>query len=155
MLFRAISILALVALGAAHPQEEECGVICVDAINDCGVQYGGCYDPCTDPKPVAPPCPSSSSSGAPEDCPTICVDAINDCAQAHPAALPADDDSGDGDDPRCFLHVDRDRLRETPTPTAVLTWGGCRGACESPTFTEPDCPTYSYPLKCVNREFLR
>ncbi|KAI1640672.1 hypothetical protein F4809DRAFT_400825 [Biscogniauxia mediterranea] len=162
MSFRAVSILALVALGAAYPQKQECGMICVDAINDCGVRYGGFYDPCTDPKPVAPPCPSSSSSGAPADCPTICVDAINDCGIRYGSCYPVCSTQLRPTPPPCpptmtlatgttpaaasctsTGTVCEDHLKTcgTPTPTAVLTWGGCRGACESPTLTEPDCPT--------------
>ncbi|KAI0599272.1 hypothetical protein F4775DRAFT_591716 [Biscogniauxia sp. FL1348] len=160
LLLRDVAILALVALGAAHPQGQVCGVICVDAINDCGIQYGGCYDPCTDPKPVAPPCPSSSSS-APADCPTICVDAINDCGIPYGSCYPICSTQLKPTPPPCPAtttveartspatsctltgSICEDYLKScgTPTPTAVLTWGGCRGVCESPTFTEPDCPT--------------
>ncbi|KAL6871989.1 hypothetical protein J3F83DRAFT_626857 [Trichoderma novae-zelandiae] len=74
-----------------------CGVICVDSINECGERYGGCYDPCLESAPTAPPCPATylttwyptpsptptTSSTAEEtpDCSTItvCVDGINSC----------------------------------------------------------------------------
>ncbi|OCL10409.1 hypothetical protein AOQ84DRAFT_289371 [Glonium stellatum] len=34
--------------------------ICVDAMNNCGVRYGGCYDTCQPTSLTAPPCPLAS-----------------------------------------------------------------------------------------------
>ncbi|KAK4128670.1 hypothetical protein N657DRAFT_639159 [Parathielavia appendiculata] len=61
------SILLLGGMAAAVPvanTDERCKpqIICVDAVNPCGIKYGGCYDVCdVSAKPVAPPCPSSTT----------------------------------------------------------------------------------------------
>ncbi|KAK4116284.1 hypothetical protein N656DRAFT_765273 [Canariomyces notabilis] len=63
-LFSAIMVL-LGGLGAAAPVADGASTcqpqtICIDAINTCGVRYGGCYDVCkTASKPQPPPCPST------------------------------------------------------------------------------------------------
>ncbi|KAI1340774.1 hypothetical protein F5Y15DRAFT_32328 [Xylariaceae sp. FL0016] len=33
----------------------------------------------------------------------------------------------------------------SPTPTAVLTYGGCRGVCTTTAWPEPPCPTEEAP----------
>ncbi|KXX73566.1 hypothetical protein MMYC01_209209, partial [Madurella mycetomatis] len=44
-----------------HPQ-----TICIDAINACGIRFGGCYDVCdVSAKPKPPPCPSTTTKKAP------------------------------------------------------------------------------------------
>ncbi|KAK4193299.1 hypothetical protein QBC35DRAFT_101515 [Podospora australis] len=62
------SLLLLGGLAVAAPVadvvEEPCDerVICIDAINACGIKYGGCYDVCkVSAKPVAPPCPATAT----------------------------------------------------------------------------------------------
>ncbi|KAH9905047.1 hypothetical protein F4778DRAFT_780203 [Xylariomycetidae sp. FL2044] len=123
MLVNALTFVTLAAVAAmASPQggpNESCPkIICIDAINVCGIRYGGCYDTCTQPKPAPPPCPATttttmttSSTSAPAACTsgTICVDKLKTC----------------GD----------------PT-TATLTYGGCYDLCgPTPTWTTPSCPT--------------
>ncbi|EAQ93159.1 predicted protein [Chaetomium globosum CBS 148.51] len=60
------SLLLLAGLAAAAPVvnlDDKCEsqTICVDAINTCGIKYGGCYDVCDlSAKPVAPPCPTTT-----------------------------------------------------------------------------------------------
>ncbi|KAF5678062.1 hypothetical protein FHETE_1384 [Fusarium heterosporum] len=54
-----ISAVTLTAFVAAKPYSTPCASqgICIDAINDCGVQYGGCYDICSpELSPIPPPC---------------------------------------------------------------------------------------------------
>ncbi|KAH7159868.1 hypothetical protein B0J13DRAFT_115289 [Dactylonectria estremocensis] len=57
--------------------------ICVDGINDCGIQFGGCYDLChPENAPKPPPCE--------DDCHTrtVCVDAIHECETRFGGCLP-------------------------------------------------------------------
>ncbi|KAM0222310.1 hypothetical protein ACHAPQ_000766 [Fusarium lateritium] len=56
-----ITAAALTGLVTAVPYSTPCALqdICIDAINDCGVMYGGCYDICSpELSPTPPPCPS-------------------------------------------------------------------------------------------------
>ncbi|KAK4170318.1 hypothetical protein QBC43DRAFT_282918 [Cladorrhinum sp. PSN259] len=63
------SVLLMGGLVAAAPvaeaavdQCDEPKIICIDAINTCGIRYGGCYDTCkASAKPQPPPCPATSS----------------------------------------------------------------------------------------------
>ncbi|KIL95342.1 hypothetical protein FAVG1_00078 [Fusarium avenaceum] len=61
MFFKTITtVTALTGLVAAVPYSTPCASqdICIDAINDCGVMYGGCYDICSpELSPTPPPCP--------------------------------------------------------------------------------------------------
>ncbi|KAH7143871.1 hypothetical protein EDB81DRAFT_884469 [Dactylonectria macrodidyma] len=69
-----ILILATYLTAAVPVHACEPTWICVDGINDCGVQFGGCYDIChPENAPKPPPCE--------DDCHTrtVCVDAINEC----------------------------------------------------------------------------
>ncbi|KAK4197841.1 hypothetical protein QBC40DRAFT_267223, partial [Triangularia verruculosa] len=48
----------------APPTEEPCveQILCIDALNACGIKYGGCYNVCkVDQKPKPPPCPATST----------------------------------------------------------------------------------------------
>ncbi|KKP04800.1 hypothetical protein THAR02_03058 [Trichoderma harzianum] len=59
---RMVFAAALAGLAMANPIKPIkptgtfCGIICISAISDCGVPYGGCYDPCVDPAPTPLPC---------------------------------------------------------------------------------------------------
>ncbi|KAI7770207.1 hypothetical protein LZL87_002578 [Fusarium oxysporum] len=62
MFFKAIiNASAIAGLAAAVPfstnTTSACPTLCVDAINDCGVMYGGCYPICSpELYPTSPPC---------------------------------------------------------------------------------------------------
>ncbi|KAL7798694.1 hypothetical protein V8C43DRAFT_276048 [Trichoderma afarasin] len=70
---RLVFAVALAGLTMAKPIKVKptptfCPIICIDAISDCGVPYGGCYDPCVDPAPTPLPCDvvnSTSTSQTP------------------------------------------------------------------------------------------
>ncbi|KAL6822910.1 hypothetical protein J3E69DRAFT_338221 [Trichoderma sp. SZMC 28015] len=58
---RMVFAVALAGLAMAKPIKIKptptfCPIICIDAISDCGIPYGGCYDPCVDPAPTPLPC---------------------------------------------------------------------------------------------------
>jgi hypothetical protein len=94
MLYRVIPALAFVATVLAAPAADnvQCPrTICVDAINTCGVRYGGCYDQRKpELKPTAPPCSSVASSTTTDDCSTrtVCADYINECGQWYGGCFP-------------------------------------------------------------------
>ncbi|KAK3987739.1 hypothetical protein QBC44DRAFT_115691 [Cladorrhinum sp. PSN332] len=60
LLMGGLAAAAPVAEGAVEQCDEQ--IICIDAINACGVKYGGCYDICkASAKPQPPPCPATST----------------------------------------------------------------------------------------------
>ncbi|TFB00769.1 hypothetical protein CCMA1212_007359 [Trichoderma ghanense] len=84
------------ALATVKPTDRDatCGIICVDSVNECGERYGGCYDPCLESAPEAPPCtipgthiwyptppPEEITPFTDDDCSNviICIDGVNDC----------------------------------------------------------------------------
>ncbi|KAK3329572.1 hypothetical protein B0H66DRAFT_610510 [Apodospora peruviana] len=75
-----LSLLAGLVTAAPRPTEScEPRILCVDAINTCGMRYGACYDVCnTAAKPAPPPCPktTSSSSASSSSVPTPLVTAL-------------------------------------------------------------------------------
>ncbi|KAF4344945.1 hypothetical protein FBEOM_1025 [Fusarium beomiforme] len=59
-----VTASALAGFVAAVPfnTSTACPTICIDAANDCGVMYGGCYPICSpELYPTAPPCTPSTS----------------------------------------------------------------------------------------------
>ncbi|KAI0835166.1 hypothetical protein F5Y06DRAFT_140012 [Hypoxylon sp. FL0890] len=131
MIFSIVSILALGAVATALPAEEACPrTRCFDAVNKCGVKYGGCYDICTQEQPGPPPCPeepvasTTTITSVPTPVPTppsSSLSSISDCTKTGTAC------------------VDYLRTCGSP-PTAVLTYGGCFPACgPTPTYTPPPC----------------
>ncbi|KAI1404942.1 hypothetical protein F4819DRAFT_446029 [Hypoxylon fuscum] len=120
MLFSIVPLLAFGAVAVAAEPAACPRTRCFDAVNACGVKYGGCYDMCTQQMPSAPPCASitstasvstTSSASVCTSTGTACVDILKSCGSP---------------------------------PTAVLTYGGCFPACgPTPTFTPPPCPTAS------------
>ncbi|KAI0009447.1 hypothetical protein F4779DRAFT_582313 [Xylariaceae sp. FL0662B] len=72
MLHRFLFALGLVAVVAAHPAAEaNCPTLCIDAINDCGKPYGGCYPVCSPRlKPTPPPCTASTTSSTTSSTPS-------------------------------------------------------------------------------------
>ncbi|KAK1768353.1 hypothetical protein QBC33DRAFT_557816 [Phialemonium atrogriseum] len=122
MLYSLVLLLGVAAAVPAPRESCEPRTICVDAINTCGVKYGGCYDECnTALKPSPPPCTEATTTTKPtptcgvpppvtpittgDDCSTrtVCWDGVNECGQ---------------------------------------TYGGCFPDCTPwPTFTPPPCPT--------------
>ncbi|KAI1082005.1 hypothetical protein F5B20DRAFT_43897 [Whalleya microplaca] len=116
MFYRTVFALGLAAMAVAHPAAESgCPTLCVDAVNKCGVPYGGCYPVCsTQLKPTPPPCTATTTSTTSTTTPctstsVLCEDFFKTCG--------------------------------SPTPTTTLTYGGCHPACEKATFTTPTCPT--------------
>ncbi|KAK3694706.1 hypothetical protein B0T22DRAFT_507444 [Podospora appendiculata] len=135
--------LLLTGLAAAAPTDaDRCRprTICVDAINACGVKYGGCYNIC-DPqaKPIAPLCikPSSttttsspSTTPTPTDCEprTICVDSVNACGVRYGGCYDICDESAKPVAPLCAVEPDASSTTSTiivmttatvPVPTSV------------------------------------
>ncbi|KAK3336554.1 hypothetical protein B0T19DRAFT_42744 [Cercophora scortea] len=180
--------LLLAGLAAAAPTEaaDKCHprTICVDAINACGVKYGGCYNIC-DPqaKPIAPLCikPSTTTTSpsptpTPTDCEprTICVDAINACGVRYGGCYDMCDESAKPVAPLCAVDPNAVSTTSTtatvPVPTTVappttsdsgcpgagsgmlvcadwinacgMMYGGCFKDCKPwPTFVAPPCPS--------------
>ncbi|GAB1310532.1 hypothetical protein MFIFM68171_00742 [Madurella fahalii] len=69
-LFSSIVVLfgKLAAAAPVVDSDPECHsqTICIDAINACGIRYGGCYDVCdVSAKPKPPPCPTTTTKKAP------------------------------------------------------------------------------------------
>ncbi|KAI0418314.1 hypothetical protein F5X98DRAFT_115699 [Xylaria grammica] len=102
------------------------GSVCDERLKTCGsptptttLNYGACHDACVTLTYSEPPCPTPTSSTSVS--------------------------GGGGSSSSCTYTytVCEDYLKEcgSPTPTAVLTYGGCHGACEHPTYTAPPCPT--------------
>ncbi|KAF7564113.1 hypothetical protein G7046_g68 [Stylonectria norvegica] len=100
--FSLLTVLA--GLTAAAPKYGKCehATLCIDAINDCGVPYGTCYDTCSpQDSPTAPPCtttatPAHSITGCPAHPPTsscepvtICEDLINKCGDMYGGPRPS------------------------------------------------------------------
>ncbi|KAI1135617.1 hypothetical protein F5Y05DRAFT_166610 [Hypoxylon sp. FL0543] len=123
MLFNIVSLLALAGIAAALPAEEDCPrTRCFDAVNKCGVKYGGCYDICTQEQPHPPPCPEEPSPSPTSITSVPTPSSTSDCTSTGTACV--------------------DYLKDCGSPpTAVLTYGGCFPACgPTPTFTPPPCP---------------
>ncbi|KAL7947403.1 hypothetical protein V8C42DRAFT_317690 [Trichoderma barbatum] len=93
------------ALVAIKPTKPICGIICIDGKSECGVGFGGCYDPCLEPAPTPPPCATPPtpylSTWYPTPVPTpttpevancstiiVCVDGINSCGIPFGACIP-------------------------------------------------------------------
>ncbi|KAI0904333.1 hypothetical protein F4823DRAFT_217089 [Ustulina deusta] len=101
------------------------GTICDDRFKTCGsptpttiLTYGACHDACVTLTYSEPPCPTPTSSTS-----ISASDSSSSCTYTY--------------------SVCEDHIKEcgSPTPTAVLTYGGCHLACEHPTYTPPPCPT--------------
>ncbi|EXM31321.1 hypothetical protein RAB80_012371 [Fusarium oxysporum f. sp. vasinfectum] len=71
MFFKAIiNASAIAGLAVAVPfstnTTSACPTLCVDAINDCGVMYGGCYPICSpELYPTPPPCTPTTPTTTP------------------------------------------------------------------------------------------
>ncbi|KAG6010815.1 hypothetical protein E4U21_004203 [Claviceps maximensis] len=78
-----------------------CPRMCINAVNECGVPYRGCFRPCRQRAPIPPPCGIVTDAAelpaaglptpAPEDnCSTrtVCVDAINECGMMYGGCIP-------------------------------------------------------------------
>ncbi|KAI0397091.1 hypothetical protein F5Y17DRAFT_417136 [Xylariaceae sp. FL0594] len=96
-------------------------MVCEDFVKSCGsptptalLTYGGCHDACVHPTFSTPSCPTPTTSRSSTR--ISCTLTYTVC---------------------------EDHLKSCgyPTPTAVLTYGGCHGACEHPTYSPPPCPT--------------
>ncbi|KAK4105614.1 hypothetical protein N658DRAFT_556054 [Parathielavia hyrcaniae] len=149
------SILLLAGLGAAVPvasSEGRCEsrIICVDAINRCGIRYGGCYDICdVTAKPVAPPCPTSTRKPTPSTTKKLPV-----TSTTKPTVTSTKKSST-----LTTLTKRPSSSSTTRACTATAPWlcwdginecgmmyGGCFPDCKPwPTFTPPPCPTGDKP----------
>ncbi|KAJ3554738.1 hypothetical protein NPX13_g10535 [Xylaria arbuscula] len=134
------------------------------------VWYGGCYDITETPTYTPPPCPSGGSSMS--DCTstgTICDERYKTCVTPIPTILtygachdacvtltysepPCPTSTSiptvsESESSSCTAtySVCEDHIKEcgSPTPTAVLTYGGCYPVCEPTTYSEPPCPVSS------------
>ncbi|KAI0376126.1 hypothetical protein F5Y04DRAFT_223301 [Hypomontagnella monticulosa] len=126
MLFNVLSLLALGGVAAALPAEANCPRIrCMDAINECGIKWGRCYDMCKQGQPAPPPCPPSPTSITTITVPTTSLPTITSATPCSSTGTAC---------------VDYLRTCGSP-PTAILTYGGCFPACgPTPTFSPPPCP---------------
>lgn len=99
--------------------------ICIDAINDCGIWYGGCFPICSGyprPSPTPPPCPASVI--VPAYTPSAAVTTIS-----IPHLLPGTD---------CDQIVCLDYKN-----ACDVKYGGCFPICggvSTPVYTDPGCP---------------
>ncbi|KAI1078673.1 hypothetical protein F5B20DRAFT_546896 [Whalleya microplaca] len=91
MLFNAISVLALVATATALTADEDIVACphtkCIDALNDCGIKYGGCFDECAGQLPSPPPCQVTAAPQSTSTVSTICVDSFRTCGDPPTAIL--------------------------------------------------------------------
>ncbi|KAJ6260635.1 hypothetical protein Dda_4862 [Drechslerella dactyloides] len=112
MKFAYISVALFAALATAAPQPQRGGrptritsrvpprptptkkcdmTLCADAVNECGMMYGGCFPACPGwPTPTftPPPCPT------PKKCDIIlCSDAVNECGMMYGGCFEACPDS--------------------------------------------------------------
>ncbi|KAI8947893.1 hypothetical protein F4801DRAFT_488454 [Xylaria longipes] len=101
------------------------GTICDDRFKTCGsptptttLNYGACHDACVTLTYSEPPCPTSTS-----DTSISISSTSSSCTYTYSV---------------CEDHFE---TCGSPTPTAILTYGGCHGACEHPIYTPPPCPT--------------
>ncbi|KAI1199207.1 hypothetical protein F5X97DRAFT_125309 [Nemania serpens] len=106
------------------------GTICDDRFKTCGsptpttvLSYGACHDACVTLTYSEPSCPTPTSSTTSRNCGSSSSSTTKSCTNTYSI---------------CEDHV---KTCGSPTPTAVLTYGGCHGACEHPTYTPPPCPT--------------
>ncbi|KAI1391623.1 uncharacterized protein F4822DRAFT_191686 [Hypoxylon trugodes] len=154
MLFNAISLLALGTAVVAMPAGEVVcpHTRCFDAVNACGVKWGGCYDMCTQERPPPPPCASiTGTTSVPTitdlpplpttitSLPTTSI-VLPTSITSLPGSAPTTITSASACTSTGTICVDHLKTCGSP-PTAILTYGGCYGACESePTFSQPPCP---------------
>ncbi|KAI1099558.1 hypothetical protein F4804DRAFT_78872 [Jackrogersella minutella] len=138
MLFKIVSLLALGSLAAAAPVEENCPrTRCIDAINECGIKWGRCYDMCTQDMPLPPPCPVDPTSPTPIPTITTSIPIITSVPTLTPITTTPSASVCTSTGTAC---VDFLRTCGSP-PTAILTYGGCFPACDpTPTFSPPPCP---------------
>lgn len=108
-----IVVFALAGSTVAAPAEENkrCPfTICAEGINSCGVEWGTCYDSCTQHRPSPPGCPptaavlattstpktitphkpsiTSTSTKKTIPCHTVCVDGVDDCGVPFQTCFP-------------------------------------------------------------------
>ncbi|KAI1169922.1 hypothetical protein F4777DRAFT_159160 [Nemania sp. FL0916] len=102
------------------------GTVCDDRFKTCGspiptttIAYGACHDACVTLTYSEPRCPTPTSS-------TSTISTSSSCTYAWTV---------------CEDHV---KTCGSPSPTAMLTYGGCHGACEHPSYTPPPCPTPTF-----------
>ncbi|KAL2023254.1 hypothetical protein VTK56DRAFT_3377 [Thermocarpiscus australiensis] len=145
-LFSSIRFL-LGALAAAVPVtnvDEPCQsqTICIDAINSCGIKYGGCYDVCKpSAKPIPPTCPSTATVHGPTT-----------TQKTYPGPT------------RTKKHTTTNKTTQVSTTAKAcprtICWdginecgqmyGGCFPDCTPwPTFTPPPCPAHTAPTNVV------
>ncbi|KAG5953370.1 hypothetical protein E4U57_005476 [Claviceps arundinis] len=107
------------ALAAPAPDELMCQEKCFSGMNECGVYYESCFNPCREPPPQVPLCkiitkeaklpPREVPTPSPtDDCSTriICVDAINECGIMYGG---------------CFPDCGPWNLEKPPCPTATMS----------------------------------
>ncbi|KAI0007366.1 hypothetical protein F4779DRAFT_592562 [Xylariaceae sp. FL0662B] len=173
MLSNSIFVLALAATAAARPAEEVVAcphTKCVDALNDCGVKYGGCFDECAGRPPSPPPCEVTPRPVSATSVSTTCVDSLRTCGDPPTAILtfggcfpaggptptfsappcptpeitdaPATADAAEDDDEPCDGATKcMDWMRKCGT-TATLMYGACFPPCmPTPMIEPPPCPT--------------
>ena len=136
----------LVSAAPSRPSAtNECPIVCIDLLSDCGVRYGGCVPHCKgEPMPAfsEPPCPTATPTQiekrqAPADatssdksCPTVCIDGISDCGERFGGCIPLC--KGDP------LPKWSTSACPTTTPTPKVEK---RDLAPKPTSIEKNCPT--------------
>ncbi|KAI2613446.1 hypothetical protein GGR54DRAFT_643013 [Hypoxylon sp. NC1633] len=157
-----VSILALAAVAVALPvQEASCPRIkCFDAVSECGIKYGRCFDMCSQDMPPPPPCPTTITSEIPTTItelpttitsPSTTITEFPTTITEIPTTItefPTTITGGPSSVTSACTSTGTacvDILKTCGSPaTAILTYGGCFPVCgPSPTFTPPPCPTAS------------
>jgi len=162
------SIILLGGLAAAIPvgnAVEKClsQTICVDAINPCGIRYGGCYDVCdASAKPVAPPCPSTAKPPVP----TTTAHVITKVTTLNPKPTTTTKKTSTKKPHPTTTKKPTTSVTAKPTSTCNTqvsvcwdginecgkTYGGCFPDCKPwPTFTPPPCPTTKATATVITR----
>ncbi|KAK4241579.1 hypothetical protein C8A03DRAFT_30302 [Achaetomium macrosporum] len=162
------SALLLGGLAAAVPVAEPCQsqILCIDAVNSCGIKYGGCYDVCdASAKPVPPPCPSTTTTTTKKTPTPPSTTRKVPTRKPHPTSTKKTTTSKPAKPPvtstkKITTSTTKRAGSSTPTSscsaTVTVCWdginecgtwyGGCFPDCKPwPTFTPPPCPTAARP----------
>ncbi|PVI00406.1 hypothetical protein DM02DRAFT_395383 [Periconia macrospinosa] len=128
----------------AGPVKTECGETCFNSTNDCGAQFGGCWNKCIDQRPTftAPLCPATVAEAAsptlrPVQDITIVSAAPTITAKPDPNSVPAESGCRSGTT-LCIDYVLQCHGRN-------LMYGGCDDICSSKSYTAPPCSVRPVP----------
>ncbi|KAK3309952.1 uncharacterized protein B0T15DRAFT_19389 [Chaetomium strumarium] len=160
-------LMLLGGLVTAVPVAEPCQsrIVCIDAVNQCGMKYGGCYDICdVSAKPVPPACPSTKTTATTKRIPTP-TSTTKKVTTKKPHPTPTRK-STTTKPPKSTVTSTKKittsitKLTRTSSSSCSATvsvcwdginecgmwYGGCFPDCKPwPTFTPPPCPTTAKP----------